>query len=186
MERWGKTLMCGKNGQPATASSSTGKTSPVHLAYVQNSVLLLFLQCALCVLWIQGFRGVLHLVVSNLRPLKCLKLYKKVLIMISRGLKFGDGKTRIAVWLNVTIKLQKAMISWNKHERCTIRCCAALCTAVTGETVIFLPNAPPACREWMWNFNKTVVLFKIQTHAKIAPCFYPANTQSFKCELVDR
>ncbi len=38
--------MCGKNGQPATASSSTGKTSPVNLAYVQNSVLLLFLQCA--------------------------------------------------------------------------------------------------------------------------------------------
>ncbi len=48
----------------------------------------------------QGFRGVL----------KSLKLYKEVLIMISRGLKFGDGKTRIAIWLNMTIKLQKAMI----------------------------------------------------------------------------
>ncbi len=35
----------------------------------------------------QGFRGVL----------KSLKLYKNVLIMISRGLKFGDGKTRIAI-----------------------------------------------------------------------------------------
>ncbi len=66
----------------------------------------------------QGFRGVL----------KSLKLYKKVLIMISRGLKFGDGKSRIAIWLNVTIKLQKAM----KHERCMfkVRSCADLCTAL--------------------------------------------------------
>ncbi len=55
------------------------------------------------------------------KALKSLKLYKKVLIMISRGLKFGDGKTRIAIWLNVTIKLQKAMISLNKHERCTFK-----------------------------------------------------------------
>ncbi len=41
--------------------------------------------------------------------------------MISRGLKFGDGKTRIAIWLNMTIKLQKAMISLNKHERCKFK-----------------------------------------------------------------
>ncbi len=73
---------------------------------------------------VQGFRGVL----------KSLKLFKKVLIVISRGLKFGDGKTRIAIWLNMTIKLQKAM----KHERCTfkVRSCADLCTALNGETVI--------------------------------------------------
>ncbi len=38
--------------------------------------------------------------------------------MISRGLKFGDGKTRIAKWLNVMIKLQKAMISL--HQRFSI------------------------------------------------------------------
>ncbi len=60
------------------------------------------------------------------KALKSLKLYKKVLIMISRGLKFGDGKTRIAIWLNVTIKLQKAMISLNKHERCSLKPGAAL------------------------------------------------------------
>ncbi len=122
------------------------------------------------------------------KALKSLKLYKKVLIMISRGLKFGDWKTRIAIWLNVVIKLQKAMISLNKHKRCTfkVRCCVALCTAVTGETVIFLPNAQSAVREWMSIFNKTVVLFRVQTNAKIVPCFYPANTQSFKCELMDQ
>ncbi len=47
-----------------------------------------------------------------------LKLYKKVLIMISGGLQFGEGNSieRIEIWLNVTIKLQKAMISLNKHE----------------------------------------------------------------------
>ncbi len=79
------------------------------------------------------------------KALKSLKLYKKVLIMISRGLKFGDGKTRIAIWLNVTIKLQKAMISLNKHECCTfkVRCCSVF----TGKTVIFQPNAKPAGRE---------------------------------------
>ncbi len=68
---------------------------------------------------IQGVRGVLKSLKFScikFKALKSLKLYKKVLIMISRGLKFGDGKTRIAIWLNVTIKLQKAMISLNKHE----------------------------------------------------------------------
>ncbi len=85
----------------------------------------------------QGFRGVLKSLKFSyikFKDLKILKLYKKVLIMISRGLKFGDGKTRIAIWLNVTIKLQKAM----KHERCTfkVRSCADLCTGLTGETVI--------------------------------------------------
>ncbi len=81
------------------------------------------------------------------KALKSLKLYKKVLIMISRGLKFGDGKTRIAIWLNVTIKLQKAMISLNKHERCAfkVRCCSVF----TGKTVIFQPKATPAGREWI-------------------------------------
>ncbi len=34
----------------------------------------------------------------------------KVLITISRGLKFGHRKTRIAIWLNMRIKLQKAKI----------------------------------------------------------------------------
>ncbi len=86
----------------------------------------------------QGFRGVLKSLKFSyikFKALKILKLYNKVLIMISRGLKFGDGKTRIAIWLNVTIKLQKAM----KHERCTIKVwsCTDLCTALTGETVIF-------------------------------------------------
>ncbi len=67
----------------------------------------------------QGVRGVLKSLKFScikFKALKSLKLYKKVLIMISRGLKFGDGKTRIAIWLNVTIKHQKAMISLNKHE----------------------------------------------------------------------
>ncbi len=31
-----------------------------------------------------------------------------------------------------------------------------------------------------------VVVFLLQTNAKIDPRFYPANTQSCKCELVDR
>ncbi len=58
----------------------------------------------------QGVRGVLKSLKFScikFKALKSLKLYKKVLIMISRGLKFGDGKTRIAIWLNVTIKLQR-------------------------------------------------------------------------------
>ncbi len=76
----------------------------------------------------QGLRGVLKSLKFScikFKALKCLKLYKKVLIMISRGLKFGDGNSRIAIWLNVTIKLQKAMISLNKHERCKFKvlCC---------------------------------------------------------------
>ncbi len=100
----------------------------------------------------QGVRGVLKSLKFScikFKALKSLKLYKKVLIMISRGLKFGDGKTRIAIWLNVTIKLQKAMISLNKHERCTfkVRCCAALCSVFTRKTVIFQPKATPAGRE---------------------------------------
>ncbi len=48
----------------------------------------------------QGFRGVLKSLKFSciiFKALKSLKLYKKVLIMISRGLKFGDGKTRIAI-----------------------------------------------------------------------------------------
>ncbi len=61
----------------------------------------------------QGFRGVLKSLKFScikFKALKSLKLYKKVLIMISRGLKFGDGKIRIAIWLNMTIKLQNAII----------------------------------------------------------------------------
>ncbi len=90
----------------------------------------------------QGFRGVfksLKCSYIKFKALKSLKLYKKVLIMISRGLKFGDGKTRIAIWLNVTIKLQKAM----KHECCTFKAqsWADLCTALTRETVNFTKRA---------------------------------------------
>ncbi len=51
------------------------------------------------------------------KAIKSLKLYKKALIIISRGLKFWDGKTRIVIWHNVMVKLQKAMISLNKQER---------------------------------------------------------------------
>ncbi len=100
----------------------------------------------------QGVRGVLKSLKFScikFKALKSLKLYKKVLIMISRGLKFGDGKTRIAIWLNVTIKLQKAMISLNKHEHCTfkVRCCCCFSSVFAGKTVIFQPKATPAGRE---------------------------------------
>ncbi len=66
--------------------------------------------------------------------------------MISGGLKFWHKNTRFAIWLNRTIKLQKALISLNKHERCKFKvwCSAALCSAFTGKTVIFVPNATPA------------------------------------------
>ncbi len=47
--------------------------------------------------------------------LKRLKWYKKVLIMISGGLKCGDWKTKIA------IKLKKAIHWLNKYERCTFQ-----------------------------------------------------------------
>ncbi len=41
------------------------------------------------------------------------------------------------------------------------------------------PKATPAGRE------RILFLF-VQTNAKINPCFYLANMQSCKCELVDR
>ncbi len=50
--------------------------------------------------YLQGVRGVLKSLKFScikFKALKSLKLYKKVLIMISRGLKFGDGNTRIAI-----------------------------------------------------------------------------------------
>ncbi len=52
-------------------------------------------------------------------------------------------QTRIAIQLNVTIKLQKAMILLNKHESC--RCA----------------KAPPAGRKWMCIFNKAVVVSRV-------------------------
>jgi len=56
-----------------------------------------------------GPSKVLHLAVK-FKALKSLKWFRKIkLTMISRGLKFGDGKNRIVIWLNVTIKLQKAI-----------------------------------------------------------------------------
>ncbi len=58
--------------------------------------------------------------------------------MISRGLKFGDIKIRIAIWLNAMIKLQKAVISLNKHERCTFK---------SGAAALDLLKASPAGRE---------------------------------------
>ncbi len=99
---------------------------------------------------------ILHYIYQGFRwVLKSLKLYKKVLIMISGGLKFGDRKARFAIWMNVMIQFQKALISLNKHERCAfkVRCCAALCSVFTGKTVIFVPNATPAVREWTSNLT---------------------------------
>ncbi len=43
---------------------------------------------------------------------------RNVLIIISRGLTVGDGKTRMAIQLD---KLQKAIMSLNKYERCTFQ-----------------------------------------------------------------
>ncbi len=98
--------------------------------------------------------------------------------MISRGLTFWDGKARIAIRLNVIITLQKAVISLNKHEHCMfkVRCCAALLHFY--QTLHLL-----AANEWAFSIK---LLFRSEFNAKIAPCFYPANTQSFKFELVDR
>ncbi len=75
-------------------------------------------------------------------PLKVLilrpkKWYKKVLIMISGGLKFGDGNTRIVIWLNVRIKLKRLWFNWINTS--VVICYTASCTAVTGEAAIFLP-----------------------------------------------
>ncbi len=39
----------------------------------------------------------LKFICIKFKTLKSLKLFNKVLIMISRGLRFGDGKTRIAI-----------------------------------------------------------------------------------------
>ncbi len=50
---------------------------------------------------------VLNSVCSNLNPLKVLNILngmRKALIMFSRDLNFGDGKTGIAKWLNMIIK----------------------------------------------------------------------------------
>ncbi len=47
--------------------------------------------------YIPGFPRGLIFSCIKFKALKSLKLYNKVLIMISRGLKFGDGKTRIAI-----------------------------------------------------------------------------------------
>jgi len=59
--------------------------------------------------------------------------------MISRGLKFGDGKT----------KEENDMISIDKHEHCKfkVQFCAVLYTAFAGKTVIFLSNVTPAGRK---------------------------------------
>lgn len=35
--------------------------------------------------------------------------------------KFGNRKKRITIWLNVMIKLLKAMISLNKYKRCAFQ-----------------------------------------------------------------
>lgn len=52
-----------------------------------------------------------------IKSLKCIKWYNKLIILtiILRGLKFGDGKTRVAIQPNVIVKPQKAMISLNKY-----------------------------------------------------------------------
>ncbi len=64
----------------------------------------------------------------------------KILIMISGGPKFWDGKKRIAIWFNVTIKLQKAIISLHMSAASfKVSSCAALCTAIIFITDIFMP-----------------------------------------------
>ncbi len=96
------------------------------------------------------------------RAIKSLKWYKKVLIMISGGLQFGDGKTRIAIWLYVTIKLQKAMISLNKYERCHLLHCFMHCGHIHywGNCYISaVLKVPPSGRELICIFNQPVCCF---------------------------
>ncbi len=136
----------------------------------------------------QGFHGVLKSLKFScikFKALKSLKLYKKVLIMLSRGLTFGEGKTRIAIWLNVMIKLQKAMISLNKHECCMfrVRCCADLCTALLGKHLYFCQKLHLLAENECAFSIKLLFCSEFRPMRKIDPCFYPANTQSFKCEL---
>ncbi len=75
----------------------------------------------------------------------------------------GDGKTRIAIWLSVMVKLQKAMILINKHEHCTFKSPVIRCFVycITGETVIFLPfRKCPLLAENECAFSISLILFK--------------------------
>ncbi len=94
--------------------------------------------------------------------------------MISRSLKFGGGKTRIEILLNVMIRHQKAIISLNKYEYCTlkVRCCTALYTAVTWKISIFLPFQKRhllAENELAFSISLSAVF--VQTKDKIDPYF---------------
>lgn len=86
------------------------------------------------------------------------------------------------------IKFQKAVISLNMNAaRFKVCCWAAFCAAITGETAIFLLFQKchlQAENELAFLISPSTVF--VQTNVKINPCFYAANMQSCKCELVDR
>lgn len=58
-------------------------------------------------------------------------------------------------------------------------CCAALCAAISWSYISAVPKAPCA-------FSISLTAVFVQNNVKINSCFYAANTQSCKCELVDR
>ncbi len=66
------------------------------------------------------------------------------------------------------IKHQKAVISLNKHERCTFQtqvlCCFVYCR-YRGNYISAILKAPPAGRQWICIFNKP------SANVKINPCF---------------
>lgn len=103
-----------------------------------------------------GFRRSLQsltFICVKFKAIKSIKWYKKVLIIISICLKFGDGKSRIAIWLNVKIELQKALISLNNHEHCTFRSQMLLCLVYSCISAI--PKARPVKR----HFQQVSLLF---------------------------
>ncbi len=83
-------------------------------------------------------------------------------VSIIRGLKFGDGKTRIAIWINMTIEHQKAMISLNKYERCLFQSQALrLCVLQLPGKLLYsaVLIVKPAARERICIFNKPICYF---------------------------